>query len=160
MSDGNRQFNPDRWVWGTDDRSPRFLHVMLRVRDIDASIRFYCDVLGMKQLGDRFEFPERRVTGVVLGYGDYSTGGCIELIQGWDGPPAGGDAPDRNWHFALGVPDMQQAAGKVEAAGMEFLVQPRVLIDGGPLLAFFKDPDGYVVELIQTRRARSEQGAS
>lgn len=48
MSAETENFNPDRWVWGTDERVARFLHVMLRVRDIEASIKFYRDVLGMK----------------------------------------------------------------------------------------------------------------
>lgn len=102
-------------------------------------------------LGDRFDFPERRVSGVVLGYEGFAVGGCIELIQDWDNHPSesGGS---RNWHFALGVPNMAQMVEKIDAAGMEFIIRPKVLIGGGPLLAFFKDPDGYVIELIQTRR--------
>lgn len=148
------EFNPERWVWGTSAKTNRFLHVMVSVRDIQASIRFYVDILGMKQLDAVFDFPERRVTGVVLGYDGYEAGGCIELIQYWD-EERFKEGGSQGWHFALGVTDIEDMVSRLDSAGIEFVVRPSVLISGGPKLSFFKDPDGYVVELIQTRRESS-----
>lgn len=147
------EFNPKLWVWGTEASKPRFLHTMIRVKDYDAAVRFYVDGLGMKQLGDRFDIETRRVTGVFLGFEDYAAGGCVELVQNWDaaGPYSHGTGYG---HISIGVPDIAAMVAKLEAMGREVTLRPTVLIAGGPRVAFVKDPDGYSLELIQTRRGQ------
>jgi lactoylglutathione lyase len=151
MNNATAKFNPDLWVWGTHDKKPRFLHTMIRVKDFDAEFRFYVEGLGMKPLGDRFDVEVRRVTGIFIGFDDYAAGGCVELVQNWDA-----DRPYSHGtgygHISIGVPDVPAMVTKLETMGAEVTLRPTVLIEGGPHVAFVKDPEGYSVELIQTRR--------
>lgn len=143
--------DPKLWVWGADASKPRLLHSMVRVKDVDAAIRFYVNGFGMKVLG-RFEVETRRSTGVFLGFGDYDAGGVLELASKWDheGPYSHGSGYG---HISIGVPDMTATVAKLESMGAEITVRPKPLIPGGPAVAFVKDPDGYEIELIQTRRS-------
>ena len=147
----SEEFDPRWWNWGTNDSKPRFLHTMIRVKDFDAQLRFYTQGLGMKQLSDRFSVEARRVTAVYLGFEDYAAGGCVELVQRWDveGPYTHGSGYG---HIAIGVPDIAAMTARLEAMGAEVTLRPTVLIAGAPLVAFVKDPEGYAIELIQTRR--------
>lgn len=140
----------DTWLWGRDGTAPRFLHTMIRVKDFDASLRFYLEGLGMRVL-DRFDVESRRASAVYIGYNDYAAGGLVELTSYWDEPPQPGGAP--NFHIAIGVPDVPAMVEKLEALGAEVSLRPKVLMEGGPEVAFVKDPDGYSVELIQTRKS-------
>jgi lactoylglutathione lyase len=144
-------FDP-RWAWGTDDSKPRFLHAMIRVKDFDAALRFYTEGLGMKQLSNRFDVEARRVSAIYLGFEDFAAGGGLELVQRWDvdGPYTHGTGYG---HIAIGVPDMEGMIARLEAMGAEITLRPTRLLEGAPLVAFFKDLDGYSVELIQTRRS-------
>jgi lactoylglutathione lyase len=144
------EFNPRLWVWGTNASKPRVLHSMVRVKDFDAAMRFYVDGLGMEVLG-RFDVATRRSTGVFLGFGDYDAGGVLELAHKWDheGPYTHGTGYG---HIAIGVPDITATVAKLEGMGAEVTARPKELIAGGPAVAFVKDPDGYEVELIQTKR--------
>jgi lactoylglutathione lyase len=146
------EYDPKQWVWGTDYSKPRFLHTMLRVKDLGAALRFYIDGLGMKQLGDRFDVPVRRVTAVFIGFEDYAAGGCLELVHYWDseGPYTHGTGYG---HISIGVPDVEAMLVRLEAMGAEVTLRPAVLIAGGPKVAFLKDLDGYSVELLQTNRS-------
>lgn len=142
--------NPDLWYWGTADRNPRFLHTMLRVHDLEASLRFYLDVMGMKQLSERFDVPSRRVTAVFIGYDSFEAGGCLELVHDWNQKtPFAEDVP--RFHISIGAPDIDALCGKLEKIGVTFVMKPTVLLDGGPKVAFIKDPDGYSIELLQTK---------
>jgi lactoylglutathione lyase len=145
--------NPKLWNWGTNDSKPRFLHMMIRVADFDAALRFYVDGLGMKQLSDRFDVASRRVTAVYLGFESFDAGGCVELVKRWDdpGPYTHGSGYG---HIAIGAPDIEAMVAKLEAMGAEVSLRPTVLIDGAPRVAFVKDPDGYAVELIETRASQ------
>jgi lactoylglutathione lyase len=146
---GKSQVSQDLWVWGEAEVQPRLLHTMLRVRDFAASQRFYCDTLGMKVL-DRFDVTSRRATGVFLGFGSYRDGALIELTQKWDVDEyTHGDAFG---HIAIGVPDLPAMVRTIAAAGYEITDQPKVLMEGGPMVAFARDPDGFAVELIQIQR--------
>jgi lactoylglutathione lyase len=144
------EFNPALWVWGAAAPAPRILHSMVRVRDVDAALRFYLDGLGMKLLG-RFDVASRRSTGVFIGYGDYSTGGVLELVDKWDdtGPYTHGSGYG---HVAIGVPDILATIARLAAMGAEVITPPTALMAGGPRVAFVRDPDGYELELIQTQR--------
>ena len=145
------RYNPDLWYWGTADRKPRMLHTMLRVRDLDASLRFYIDVLGMKQLSDRFDVPARRVSAVFIGFESFAAGGCLELVHSWDqaGPHTHGSGYG---HVSIGAPDIEGMSARLEQVGVEFTLKPTALLEGGPKVAFIKDPDGYAIELLQTRQ--------
>lgn len=145
-------FNQRLWNWGTDDQKPRFLHVMIRVKDIDAAMHFYVDGLGMKPLGERFDVPVRKVSAIYLGFDSFEAGGCVELVKRWDaeGPYTHGTGYG---HIAIGTPDLEGMIEKLEAMGTEVTLRPTVLLEGAPAVAFVKDPDGYSLELIQTRRS-------
>jgi len=142
-------FDSKYWVWGSDDTAPRFLHTMIRVRDFEAALRFYIEGLGMHVL-DRFDIPARRVTALFIGFGDYGSGGLLELTHIWDvdsythGTGYG--------HISIGAPDLAATVAKLEAMGTEITLRPTVYYEGGPAIAFVKDPDGYSIELVQTSR--------
>lgn len=143
------KFRPDLWVWGEAEVQPRLLHAMIRVKDFEASLRFYCDTLGMKVL-DRFDVESRRATGLFLGFGNYRDSALLELTQKWDVDEyTHGDAFG---HVAIGVPDLAGTVRAIEEAGYEVTDQPKVLMEGGPSVAFARDPDGFFVELIQIRK--------
>lgn len=143
-------YDPRLWVWGDDATKPRVLHTMIRVKDFDAALHFYVDLLGMKVL-DRFEIPVRRVSMVFVGYGGYDAGGCVEIVRPWDtdGPYTHGTGYG---HISIGVPDVIALLGKLEANGVTVTTRPTQLLPGAPAVAFVEDPDGYAIELIQTRR--------
>jgi lactoylglutathione lyase len=143
------EFDPKLWVGGTKESQPRFMHTMIRVKDVDAAVHFYTKGLGMKQL-DRFEVEVRRATAQFLGFGDYY-GWCLELVHNWDAkdPYSHGSGYG---HIAIGVPDVTAMMAKLEAMGAETILQPTRLLEGAPDVALLKDPEGYSVELIQTRR--------
>lgn len=149
------EFNPKLWVWGTAASKPRVLHTMIRVKDFAAAMRFYVEGLGMKQMDPPFHVETRRATGVFLGFEDYAAGGCVELAQNWDatGPYSHGTGYG---HIAIGCPDIAGMVARLQAMGAEVTLRPTVLIAGGPHVAFVKDPDGYSVELIETRRSGEE----
>lgn len=140
-------FAPQYWNWGADARAPRMLHTMIRVRDLDASLHFYLEGFGMELFG-RFDVPVRRVSAAYIGYGGYEQGGLLELTHKWDEM----EIVAGSFHFAIGVPDMTVALATLETLGAEVETPPRILMPGGPAVAFIKDPDGYSIELIQTCR--------
>ena len=125
----------------------RLRHTMLRVRDLDRSVVFYTERLGMHELR-RFDVPATRRTLVFLGYGPEDAQAALELGHEWDR-----DTPyetgDGFGHIAIGVPDMEAAMGRLRGAGVTVLEEPRRTRVGGALLAFVADPDGYVIELIE-----------
>jgi lactoylglutathione lyase len=142
----------DTWLWGKNDDKPRFLHAMIRVKDFDASLKFYIEGLGMKVL-DRFDVERRRTTGMYIGFGEYKDGGMVELVHPWDDEEVYSHGSGYGHHIAIGVPDVPAMVARLEAMGAEVTLRPQELIDGAPQVAFVKDPDGYSVELIQTRKS-------
>jgi lactoylglutathione lyase len=143
-------FNPAYWPWGQDADKPRFLHTMLRVKDADASIRFYTEGLGMNVL-DRFDFDHGRFSLVYLAFDGYDAGGALELTYNWDQAEPY-ELGKGYGHVSIGVPDIHAAVARLEAVGAEIPTRPKTMVAGAPHLAFAKDPDGYLVELIQTNR--------
>jgi lactoylglutathione lyase len=143
-------FNPAFWPWGKDAKQPRFLHTMIRVRDADASVRFYTEGLGM-QLLDRFDFEGGRFSLIYLAFDGYEGGGALELTYNWDQAEPYSHGAGYG-HVAIGVPDIETAVIRLEAVGAEISTRPKKMIPGSPFIAFAKDPDGYQVELIQTNR--------
>jgi lactoylglutathione lyase len=121
---------------------------MLRVRDLDRSIAFYGDLLGMKELRRR-DVPEGRYTLVFMGYASNAEGQAeLELTHNWDhdGPYQQGTAFG---HLAVGVPDVTAACTHVRAGGGKVTREAGPVKFGTTVIAFVEDPDGYKVELIE-----------
>ena len=126
----------------------RFLHTMLRVGNLQRSIDFYTQVLGM-QLLRTSENPEYRYTLAFLGYGSNPEHAEIELTYNW-----GVDSYEMGTafgHLALGVPDAAAACETIRAAGGNITREAGPVKGGTTVIAFVTDPDGYKIELIQRR---------
>jgi lactoylglutathione lyase len=124
----------------------RFLHTMLRVGDLERSVKFYTDVLGMKELRRR-DVPEGKYTLVFVGYAEESEQAVIELTYNYGVDKY--EMGNAYGHIALGVPDIYAAAEKIRAAGGKVTREPGPVKFGTTLIAFVEDPDGYKIELIQ-----------
>jgi lactoylglutathione lyase len=124
----------------------RFLHTMLRVGDLEASIRFYCEVLGM-QLLRRDDFPDGRFTLAFVGYGAESDHTVIELTHNWD--TSAYSIGDGYGHIALGVEDIYATCAEITAKGGKVTRAPGAMKHGTTVIAFVEDPTGYKIELIQ-----------
>src|SRR5437016_11963574 len=127
--------------------TPRLLHTMLRVRDLDASLQFYTEQLGMKLLRKR-DYPSGKFTLAFVGYGDEADNTVIELTHNWDQaePYTLGSAFD---HLAVGVPDVYKTCERLAAAGVKIPRPAGPMAHGGSVIAFIEDPDGYRIELVQ-----------
>lgn len=125
----------------------KFLHTMIRVADLDKSIEFYTNVLGMKVL-DRTDNSEYRYTLVFVGY--EAGGTTIELTYNWDTNEY--DMGNAFGHLALGVEDIYAACEKIKSLGGNVSREPGPVLGGSTHIAFIKDPDGYAIELIQTEQ--------
>lgn len=123
----------------------RLLHTMLRVGDLDTSIRFYTDVLGM-QLLRRKDFPDGRFTLAFLGYGDESANMVLELTHNWDTSTY--NLGDAYGHIAIGVADVYGACERIRTSGGKVVREPGPMKHGSTVLAFVEDPDGYKIELL------------
>jgi lactoylglutathione lyase len=130
--------------------SGQFLHTMLRVFDLDRSVSFYRNLLGMKELR-RTEVPAGRYTLAFLGYASNAEGQAeIELTHNWDQaePYALGTAFG---HLAVGVPDVAGACEKVRVGGGKVTREAGPVKFGTTVIAFVEDPDGYKIELIERK---------
>jgi lactoylglutathione lyase len=125
----------------------RFLHTMIRVKDLDKSLNFYTELLGMKLLRKR-DYPTGKFTLAFVGYGDETDSTVIELTHNWDQaePYALGTAFG---HLAVGVPDVYKACEKLAATGVKIPRPAGPMAHGGSVIAFIEDPDGYRIELVQ-----------
>ncbi len=126
----------------------RLLHTMLRVKDLDESLHFYCDVLGMKLLR-RSEYPEGKFTLAFVGYGDESEGAVIELTYNWG--KADYVLGDAFGHVAIGVPDIRVTCERLRSAGARIVREPGPMKHGSTVIAFLEDPNGYRIELIEQK---------
>lgn len=126
----------------------RILHTMLRVGDLDRSLAFYCDILGMRLLR-REDFPGGRFTLAFVGFADEARAACLELTHNWD--TAEYQLGTAYGHIALGVPDVYAACERVRAAGAKVVREPGPMLHGNAVLAFIEDPDGYRIELLEER---------
>ena len=123
----------------------RILHTMLRVGDLDRSISFYSDVLGMQLLRQK-EYPEGEFTLAFLGYGPESENTVIELTYNWGVESY--DLGEAYGHIALEVDDVYDAAEKIRQLGGKIIREPGPMNAGTTIIAFVEDPDGYQIELI------------
>jgi lactoylglutathione lyase len=123
----------------------RILHTMLRVGDLDRSIKFYTDVLGMKLLRQK-DYPEGKFTLAFVGYGDEKDNTVIEMTYNW-----GIDSYELGsgfGHIALEVDDVYQATDDIRNLGGKIIRDAGPMHAGTTVIAFVEDPDGYQIELI------------
>ena len=124
----------------------RMLHTMLRVGDLDRSLLFYTEVLGMDLLR-RKDYPSGRFTLAFVGYGDESDTTVLELTHNWD--TSHYELGSAYGHIALGVDDIYTTCAAIAAKGGRVVREPGPMSEGGTVIAFVEDPDGYKLELIQ-----------
>ena len=123
----------------------RILHTMLRTGDLDRSIDFYTQVLGMRLLRKK-DYPDGEFTLAFLGYGDESENTVIELTYNWGVEQY--DMGSAYGHIAIEVDDVYRAADAIEARGGKILREAGPMNAGTTIIAFVEDPDGYPIELI------------
>ncbi|CAM2854029.1 lactoylglutathione lyase [Vibrio mytili] len=128
----------------------RILHTMLRVGDLDKSIKFYTEVMGMKLLRTN-ENKEYEYTLAFLGFGDESEGAVIELTYNWGTSEY--DLGNAYGHIAIGFDDIYATCDAIKAVGGNVTREPGPVKGGTTHIAFVKDPDGYMIELIQNKQA-------
>lgn len=126
----------------------RILHTMLRTGDLQRSIDFYTQVLGMRLLRQK-EYPEGEFTLAFLGYGEESEQSVIELTYNWD--VTSYDLGDGYGHIAIEVDDVYQATERIRERGGKILREAGPMNAGSTIIAFVEDPDGYPIELIGQR---------
>jgi lactoylglutathione lyase len=124
----------------------RLLHTMLRVGDLDRSLSFYTEMLGM-QLLRRKDYPGGRFTLAFVGYGDEQDNTVLELTHNWDTTDYA--IGSGYGHIAIGVDDIHAVCGEISAGGGRVTREPGPMKHGSTVIAFVEDPDGYKVELIQ-----------
>ncbi|MER3476346.1 MAG: lactoylglutathione lyase, partial [Leptolyngbya sp. ERB_1_2] len=124
----------------------RLLHTMLRVGNLDESLKFYCDLLGMKLLRKK-DYPGGEFTLAFVGYGAESDTAVIELTYNWGKEKY--ELGDAYGHIAIGVDDIYATCDAIAQRGGKITRQPGAMKHGSTVIAFVEDPDGYKVELIQ-----------
>ncbi len=128
----------------------RFLHTMLRVGNLEKSLAFYTDVLGMRLLR-RNDYPEGKFTLAFVGYQDESEGAVLELTNNWDQDSY--ELGDAYGHIALEVDDAYKACEDVKKKGGTVVREAGPMKHGTTVIAFVTDPDGYKIEFIQRKSA-------
>jgi len=126
----------------------RMLHTMLRVGDLERSLRFYTDILGMRLLR-RNDYPEGKFTLAFVGYGDEADSTVLELTHNW-----GVDKYELGsgyGHIAVAVEDARKACEEVRRRGGKVTREAGPMKHGHTVIAFVEDPDGYKIELIERR---------
>lgn len=126
----------------------RILHTMLRVGNLQKSLDFYTNVLGMKLLRQN-DYPDGKFTLAFVGYQDESEGAVLELTHNWDTDSY--DLGNAYGHIAIEVEDAYKACEEIEAKGGKIVRPAGPMKHGTTVLAFVEDPDGYKIELIQSK---------
>jgi lactoylglutathione lyase len=129
----------------------RLLHTMLRVGDLERSIGFYTDVLGMRLLRRR-DVPEGKYTLAFVGYGDEADTAVLELTYNWG--VAKYELGNAYGHIAIEVDDIRKTCDAVRARGGRVTREPGPVKFGTTVIAFVEDPDGYKIEFIERKGAR------
>jgi len=130
----------------TQTHKPQYLHTMLRVGDLNRSVKFYTDLFGMYEIR-RTDVPDGKYTLVFMGYGPEDTNTVLELTYNY-----GTDHYDIGTafgHLAVGLPDIHGAVERMRAAGATISREPGPVKFGTTVIAFVEDPDGYKIELIE-----------
>ncbi len=128
----------------------KLLHTMLRVGDLQRSVRFYTEVLGMKLLRTT-DRPEQKYSLAFVGYDTEERASVLELTYnyGVDRYEMGGAFG----HIAIGVPDVAGACAEVRSAGGKVTREPGPVKGGNSVIAFVEDPDGYKIEFVERKAA-------
>lgn len=128
-----------------------FLHTMIRVNNLDESLKFYCEGLGMKLLRKQ-DYPGGEFTLAFVGYGDEKNNTVVELTHNWG--TSSYDQGNAFGHLAIGVDDIYQTCDELKGKGINVVREPGPMAHGGAVIAFIEDPNGYKVELIDLKGAR------
>lgn len=128
----------------------RLLHTMIRVGDLQRSIDFYTQVLGMKLLR-KTDYPGGRFTNAFVGYDDESRAAVLELTHNWDTKSY--DMGNGFGHVAVEVEDAYRACEEVRKRGGRITREPGPMKHGTTVIAFVEDPDGYKIEFVQKKAA-------
>ncbi|MBD2004582.1 MULTISPECIES: lactoylglutathione lyase [Cyanophyceae] len=136
----------------------RMLHTMLRVGNLEESLKFYCELLGMKLLRQK-DYPGGEFTLAFVGYGDESDHTVLELTYNWGKEQY--DLGNAYGHIAIGVDDIYATCNEIKARGGKVSREPGPMKHGSTVIAFVEDPNGYKVELIQlgTQGAQKQEAA-
>lgn len=126
----------------------RILHAMLRVGNLEKSLAFYTQVLGMKLLR-RKDYPEGKFTLAFVGYQDETDGTVLELTHNWD--IASYNLGEGFGHIAIEVDDAYQACENIKKNGGKVTREAGPMKHGTTVIAFIEDPDGYKIEFIQKK---------
>ncbi len=126
----------------------RLLHTMIRVNNLDESLNFYCDVLGMRLLRKK-DYPSGRFTLAFVGYGSESENSVIELTHNWDTQAY--DLGNAFGHLAVGVENIYKVCDDLRAKGAKIVREPGPMKHGTTEIAFVEDPNGYKIELIELK---------
>ena len=126
----------------------RILHTMFRVGDLDRSLAFYTEVLGMRELR-RQDYPSGRFTLAFVGYGPESEGAVLELTHNWD--TSSYEIGNGFGHVAIEVPDAYAACEQIKARAGKVVREAGPMKHGTTVIAFVEDPYGYKIELIQKK---------
>lgn len=126
--------------------APRLLHTMIRIRDAEAMLGFYCGLLGMHEIR-RIEFAAERYTLIFIGYGTRPDDPQVELWHDWSGapPPA---RQGRHGHLGIGVRHIAEVCRELRARGVCIRRDPAPMRPGGRIIALLEDPEGNEVELL------------
>jgi lactoylglutathione lyase len=125
---------------------------MLRVGNLEESLKFYTEVLGMKLLRQK-DYPDGKFTLAFVGYGDESDTTVLELTYNWGVEQY--NLGDAYGHIAIGVDDIYGTCEEIKARGGKVSREPGPMKHGSTVIAFVEDPDGYKVELIQMKNQDS-----
>ena len=115
----------------------RFLHTMIRVDNLDESLRFYCNVSGMKLIRQR-DYPSGKFTLAFVGFGDEAQNTVIELTYNWETHQY--DLGNAFGHLALGVEDIYKTCDDLRRKGAKIVREPGPMKHGGTEIAFIEDP--------------------
>ena len=129
------------------------LHTMLRVGNLQRSLRFYTEVMGMKLLRQK-DYPSGRFTLAFVGYGEENENTVLELTHNWDTTCY--EIGEGYGHIAIGVENIYSTCSEITRLGGRVVREPGPMKHGKTIIAFAEDPDGYKVELIElgSREAR------
>lgn len=126
----------------------RLLHTMLRVGNLDKSIKFYTEIMGMTLLRQK-DYPGGRFTNVFIGYGDEKNSTAVELTYNWDTDSY--EIGNGFGHLAIEVDDVYAACEKIKQQGGDIIREAGPMNAGTTIIAFVKDPDGYEIELLNKK---------
>ena len=128
----------------------RLLHTMLRVGNLERSVHFYKEIMGMKLLRQK-DYPDGKFTLAFLGYGDESNTTALELTHNWDTDSY--DMGNGFGHLAIEVEDVYQATDNIRQQGGKIIREAGPMNAGNTIIAFVEDPDGYAIELLAPKPA-------